>query len=278
MRKVSAVIFYIDGVRILAKVVPLFSGSKGNSYYVGSSGQGVLIDAGRSCKQIENAMILNGLDLRNVGAVFITHEHSDHCAALKVLASRYQFRVYATRGTLDGLARANRLDSRFETQVIEKEIAVGDMLIRRIDTSHDAAESCCYQVVTADDRKAVIATDMGVMTDAVRQAVCESDFAVVESNHDVEMLKNGIYPGYLKRRILSDKGHLSNMSCTAELPEFVRKGTLRLMLGHLSRENNTPQKAMDTALAALAAQGMKQNIDFTLEVAPEETRGKSVIF
>ena len=103
----------------MAKAVPLFSGSKGNSYFLGTATQGVLIDAGRSCKQIENALLTNSIDPRIIGAVFITHEHTDHCSAVKVLASRYNFKVYASEGTLDALERANRLDNRFETEVIE---------------------------------------------------------------------------------------------------------------------------------------------------------------
>ncbi len=262
----------------MAKVVPLFSGSKGNSYYIGSTGRGILIDAGRSCKQIENAMSINGLDMRNVEAIFITHEHTDHCSALKVLASRYETKVFASKGTLSALERSGKLDKRFQTYVIENEIALNNMLVKRINTSHDANESCCYQVTTADDKKAIIATDLGIMTDEVRQGILSSDFAVIESNHDIQLLKNGIYPYYLKQRILSNRGHLSNESCSKELPDFVKSGTLRLMLGHLSRENNTPALALSPALNTLEAYKMKRNIDFTLEVAPEETNGKAVIF
>ncbi|MDY3862398.1 MAG: MBL fold metallo-hydrolase [Ruminococcus sp.] len=262
----------------MAKVIPLFSGSKGNSYYIGSSGKGILIDAGRSCKQIENALSINGIDMRNIEAIFVTHEHSDHCSALRVLASRYETKVFASAGTLEAMEEANRLSDRFQTEVIENEIALSDMLIRRINTSHDARESCCYQITTPDGKRAVIATDMGVMTPNVKSAVCQSDFAVIESNHDVNMLKNGIYPQYLKRRILSDRGHLSNDVCAKELADFVKSGTLHLMLGHLSRENNTPRLAFSTAINALEDSGMKNGVDFRLYVAPEETDGKAVIY
>ena len=262
----------------MAKAVPLFSGSKGNSYYIGTASEGILIDAGRSCKQIENAMIANGLDLRKIGGVFITHEHTDHCSALKVLASRYKLRVYASRGTLEALNRADRLDNRFETFVIENEVAIGNMLVKRINTPHDAAESCCYSVTLSDGKVATVATDLGYMTSNIKQAACKSDFAVIESNHDIEMLKNGCYPFQLKRRILSDRGHLSNIACAKELADLVKDGTLRLMLGHLSEENNTPSLAMSTAVNMLAQSGMKLGTDFTLDVAPVETNTKCVIF
>lgn len=262
----------------MAKVVPLFSGSKGNSYFIGTATQGVLIDAGRSCKQIENALLANSIDPRIIGAVFITHEHTDHCSAVKVLASRYNYKVYASNGTINALANANRLDKRFEAEVIENEVSIGDMLIKRINTPHDVAESCCYSVTLADGKTATIATDMGYMTDEVRNAISHSNFAVIESNHDIDMLKSGSYPYVLKKRILSKIGHLSNKDCSAELAGLVQSGTLRLMLGHLSEENNTPTIALNTAVNALAQCGMKRGVDYTLDIAPVETNTKCVIF
>lgn len=262
----------------MAKLVTLFSSSKGNSYYIGSSGQAVLIDAGRSCKQIEEAMSSNNLDMRNVKAIFITHEHTDHCSGLRVLASRYGINVYASEGTLEGLVQNNMLCDRFSSDVINGKITVGDMLIERVDTPHDARESCAYRVTTADGKKAMVATDMGIMLPSVRCAVSECDLAVVESNHDVNMLMSGPYPYTLKRRVLSDRGHLSNIACAEELPAFVRAGVKHLVLGHLSQENNTPDVAFATALCSLKEAGMKQDEDFTLSIAPVETRGKAIIY
>ena len=262
----------------MAKAVPLFSGSKGNSYYIGSNVGGVLIDAGRNCKQIEQAMAQNGLGMKNVRALFITHEHIDHCAAVRVLAKKYGIPVYASEGTLRAMAMSQKLHPLTKTFVITDEIALGDMLITRIDTPHDATESCCYRVVCPDGKAALIATDMGVMTDPVREAAAESDFVVLESNHDIEMLKTGPYPYPLKQRILSDRGHLSNDACASELIELVKGGTLRLMLGHLSEQNNTPDLALRTSVRELERAGLKYKNDFTLDVAPCVTTGKSVIF
>lgn len=262
----------------MAKAVPLFSGSKGNSYFIGSAGEGVLIDAGRNCKQIELAMEANGVSMLNVSALFITHEHTDHCSAVRVLAKKYKLPVYASRGTMNALINGAKLPPDADIHIIEDEAVVGNMLIKRINTPHDAAESCCYRVTTPDGKRALIATDMGYMTKQVRQAAMESDFAVIESNHDIDMLKTGPYPYVLKRRILSDRGHLSNEACAAELCELVRSGTLRLMLGHLSEQNNTPEIALRTSAAELSRAGMKLNSDFTLEVAPGNPTVKSVIF
>lgn len=262
----------------MAKAVALFSGSKGNCYYIGAGNEGVLIDCGRSCKQIENAMNMNNLSMQNVGAIFITHEHIDHCSALKVLASRYNIKVYASLGTLQALDKANRLDRRFQTFIIENEIPIGNMNIKRINTPHDASESCCYSVALSDGKVATIATDLGVMTNEVKQSLLKSDFVVLESNHDVEMLKNGAYPFPLKKRILSDYGHLSNDVCAENLVDLVKGGTLRLMLGHLSEQNNTPEIALKTAISVLQNEGLKLDNDYTLAVAPVETNAKSIIF
>ncbi len=262
----------------MAKAVPLFSGSKGNSYFIGSGGEGVLIDAGKNCKQIELAMALNGVPMEQVRALFITHEHIDHCAAVRVLAKKYHLDVYASEGTLRALEMSGKLDPRTVTHVITTEVAVGNMLVSRINTPHDATESCCYRVVCPDGKAALVATDMGVMTDGVRMAAAASDFVVLESNHDIDMLKTGPYPYPLKRRILSDRGHLSNEACAAELTELVRGGTLRLMLGHLSEQNNTPALALRTSVCELERAGMKYNNDFTLDIAPAATVAKSVIF
>lgn len=262
----------------MARVVPLFSGSKGNSYFIGSSGEGVLIDAGRSCKQLEMALDYNKIKVSSIGGIFITHEHSDHCSGLRVFAKRHGIKVYASFGTLMAMEEKQYIDENVLTEVITDSCVVGNMQINRCNTPHDAKESCCYQVVTADDRRAVIATDIGVMNDNIRNIIKDSDFAVVESNHDVKMLQNGMYPYNVKMRILSDKGHLSNDACAQELADFVKSNTVRLMLGHISENNNLPKLALNTALEALAKQGMKNNIDFTLETVPSETLGKAVLF
>ena len=262
----------------LAKVVPLFSGSKGNSYYIGSSGEGVLIDVGRSCKQIENALSLNSIDISSIGAVFITHEHIDHCQGLRVFAKKNKIKIYASAGTLDAMAEKNLICPENTVEVIEDKIAVGNMQVERCDTPHDARESCCYKVYTSDGRTATVATDMGIMTDGVRKLISTSDFAVVESNHDVRMLKLGGYPYNVKQRILSDRGHLCNEACADELAGFIRNGNFRLMLGHISENNNTPTLALNTSVNALSELGMKSGIDYTLEVVPAETIGKSVVF
>ena len=134
-------------------------------------------------------------------------------------------------------------------------------------TSHDSAESCGYTVLTSDDRKIAVATDTGIVTDTIRQAVDGCDLILAESNHDIGMLRNGGYPYMLKRRILSDRGHLSNIACSEFVAELVKNGTTRLVLGHLSKENNLPELAFQTTKAALDMEGAVQFRDYILKVA-----------
>lgn len=262
----------------MAKVTPLFSGSNGNSYYIGSSGEGVLIDAGRSAKQLDEALDTCGINPKSIAAVFVTHEHVDHCSGLRVFAKRHGLKIYASEGTLSAMAEKGYISPENDCEVISDTVDVGNMRIVRCDTSHDARESCIFQVVTADDRRATIATDLGIMTDSVRSLIRSGDFAVVESNHDINMLKNGFYPPSVKARILSDKGHLSNEACASELADFIRCGVFRIMLGHISENNNRPELAVNTSVDTLSSVGMRQNLDFTLSDVPAEYNGKSIVF
>ena len=262
----------------MAKIVPLFSSSKGNSYYIQGNNTAILIDAGRNLKQIELAMSANGLSLSGVGAVFVTHEHSDHINALNVMLKRYEIPLYASRGTLDYLTNYDKVPASAKLNVIDDVIETADFRVERVETSHDAAEPCGYHITTPDGRRLSIVTDTGYLTENAREAIARSNLAVVESNHDLGMLKGGPYPYILKKRILSDNGHLSNAACAEALPYFVSSGLTRIILGHLSEENNTPSLAVSEATDSLNRAGMALNADYTLDVAPVETNGKSVTF
>lgn len=264
----------------MARFCPLFSGSSGNSYYVGASGGGILIDAGRSAKQMELALRANGLEPDGIQAIFITHEHSDHIQGVRVLASRYSIPVYASRGTLEGMEQAGAINGKFFCDIVDGEgIETAGMRVTPFRTSHDSRESVGYVIHTPDGRKIAVATDLGYLSETVFEAVSGCDLLVLESNHDVRMLQNGCYPYYLKRRILSERGHLSNDACAGELPAFVQSGTTRIVLAHLSQENNIPELAYQTALCTLTTCGMKQGIDFELMVAPRENMGgKTILF
>ena len=262
----------------MAKIVPLFSSSKGNSYYIQGNGSAILIDAGRNLKQLELAMSQNGLSMREVRAVFVTHEHTDHISALNVLLKRYDIPIYASRGTLDYLTRYDKVPPTARLNVIENIVETDDFRVQRVDISHDAAEPCGYFITTPDGRRMSVVTDTGFLTEDAKLALSRSHLAVVESNHDIDMLREGPYPYILKKRILSDNGHLSNAACAEALPDFVGAGLARIILGHLSEENNTPHLAVSESVGVLNRAGMVINNDYTLDVAPVATNGRSVTF
>lgn len=255
----------------MAKLCTLFSGSSGNSTYIGSDDIGILIDAGRSAKQLENAMKVNNIDSSKIQAIFVTHEHTDHIKGINVLASRYNIPIYSSHGTIKAMEEMGVLNGKFKYGVIdEKGISIGGMFVEPFKTSHDSKESVGYKIKTYDYKKIVIAMDIGVVSDRVRDALKDCDVAIIESNHDVNMLKSSKYPYFLKRRILSNVGHLSNDDCAKELPDLVRSGVKRFILAHLSCENNIPNLALATSVCSLEAEGMRKGIDFDISVAPKE--------
>lgn len=264
----------------MARFCPLFSGSSGNSYYIGSAKEGILIDAGRSAKQITDMLNSCEIEIAAVKAIFITHEHSDHVAGLRVLASRHHIPVYASEGTLNALEAMGCVNEKVQAGTIDDHgLSIAGMKITPFPISHDSAECVGYQIETSDGRKIALSTDLGYLSDQVRNCLAGSDMVVLESNHDVGMLQNGPYPYVLKRRILSKTGHLSNDACASELESLVRGGSTRFVLAHLSLENNTPDLAFQTSLCALKLSGMKQGHDFELYVAPRaNTENRTIVF
>lgn len=259
------------GWTAMTKVCPLFSGSKGNSYFIGSGMSGILIDAGRSAKQLTSMLEHCEVDLKGIRGIFVTHEHSDHVKGLRVFASRHHIPVYSSLGTLQVLEQTGDLQGDFTAEVIDpRGMACGNLFVKPFHTSHDSAESIGFQIHTPDGHTIVLATDLGFLSKEIYQEMRGSDLVIVESNHDVGMLQNGSYPYLLKKRILSNVGHLSNASCAEVLPGLVEQGTTHIMLAHLSDENNTPDLAIQTALCSLALAGCRNQADFQLEVAPKE--------
>lgn len=253
----------------MAGFCPLFSGSSGNCTYIAAEGTGLLIDAGVSARRIEQALTAREIDPRSVAAIAVTHEHSDHIAGLRVLCKRYGYRLIASEGTLRGVAEAG-IPVSPENVIGPEGVTVGSLQLRAFPTPHDTPESTGYTVTLPDGRRVAVATDMGHMTERVLQELCGCDAVLIESNHDVCMLKNGPYPYVLKQRILSERGHLSNEACDAALPALVQSGVKYLYLGHLSRENNRPELAYRAAGEALQRAGIRVGTDCRLGVAPPE--------
>lgn len=259
----------------MLRFCPLFSSSSGNSVYIGSNADGILIDVGRSAKQTKIALNSIGIDEGAVRAIFLTHEHSDHVCGLSVFAARNKIPIYAANGTILSLRKSGIINEKhFENTVPESGLEVAGMFIKPFITSHDCADGRGYTINAVNgDSSVAVATDTGFVTTEMMNAITGCRLVYIESNHDVNMLKTGQYPYMLKKRILSDKGHLSNDACAEALRALVNKGTTQFVLAHLSRENNTPELAYETAVSALNEMGALKERDYFLNVAsPENDR------
>lgn len=263
----------------MARICPLFSGSSGNSTYVAAEHGSLLIDAGASFRAVSTALNAVGGSPEEISAILITHEHTDHIKGLKTLLKYVNVPVLASETTLNTLVSLNIIPP--ETKMLsldsENKSELCGFEITRFPTLHDCAGSSGYSIQTADGKKISVCTDLGKVTDEVRTAVSGSDLILMESNHDIDMLKKGPYPPALKMRILSDSGHISNNACAAELPKLLNSGTKRFILGHLSRKNNSPLLAFNCAQAALMDCGAKNDIDYILSVAAPTGNGVTVI-
>ena len=252
----------------MAKFCSLYSSSSGNCTYIGSSHGGILIDIGVSAKKTAEALSAIGVDPSSIEAIFITHEHSDHLKGIKVFAAKHKIPVYASAGTLSGMEKLGAVDSRVIADIIPYSgIEKAGMFIRPFRTPHDSNESTGFSIITPDSKRICVATDIGTITDSVMEAIYGSDLILLESNHDVRMLQNGPYPFFLKERILSNHGHLSNEKCAETAVKLLESGTTRFVLGHLSKENNIPSLAFETTRAAMTMAGAKENSDYLLSVA-----------
>ncbi len=231
---------------------PLASGSNGNSCCVSSARTAVLIDAGLPGRTLEALMRENQLSPDALSAILVTHEHTDHIAGVGVLSRKYGLPVYANAATWAAMEpRIGEIRPQnirvFETG---QDFYIKDICVNPIPISHDAAEPVGYALMSGAG-KLVMLTDLGFMPDYALDAAEYADCIVIESNHDVELVKNGPYPGQLKRRILSNRGHLSNEDCGKALVKLFSRGVRTAILGHLSKDNNNEALAMETVVEAL---------------------------
>lgn len=268
--------FAFKGGVILARLCPLFSGSDGNSTYISSEYGAVLVDVGASFKALCTALSNCGGSIEEMKGVFITHEHQDHIKGLKPLINKTHLPVFASEQTLNALISLDAVPKGAILNPIDSEIEICNMTVKRFNTSHDCNGSSGYTFTLSDSNKIAVCTDLGVVTDEVRDALGGSKTVLIEANHNIEMLKKGPYPPHLKMRILSDKGHLSNNACAAELPNLLKSGAVNFVLGHISKNNNTPLLALSSARASLADIGAKKDQDYTLFAA--SPTGNEVLF
>ena len=226
------------------------SGSSGNCLLVSSGDSNVLIDAGISMRRISAGLTQAGISWRDIGGVLITHEHSDHIYGLKTLIRHYNVPIYAPRTVSNRLyGMFPGIESCLRMIPVNQSVPVAGFQVRAFHTPHDTDESVGYRIEA--DGSFALATDMGHITEEILEGLLGADTVLIESNHDLDMLKMGPYPAYLKLRILSDHGHLSNTDCGNLARILYESGTRRIILGHLSRENNCPDLALNTVRASL---------------------------
>ncbi|MBR7146210.1 MAG: MBL fold metallo-hydrolase [Oscillospiraceae bacterium] len=245
----------------------LASSSSGNCSVLRTETECFLIDAGISCRRIETALREKGLSLASLSAIFITHEHTDHIGGLATLLKKCSAPIYASRGTAGALRNTlAAAPGRICAFPCGDEMEFSSCRVRSFAISHDTDDPTGYRFDAPDGSLGVL-TDTGFVTDEARQALLGVDTLLLESNHDVGMVENGPYPYHLKRRILGDRGHLSNAAAAAFALECVKCGTQDILLAHLSAENNTPSVAEYTVARAL----QKGGHSVRLSVAPRET-------
>lgn len=250
------------------KFCTLASGSSGNCTLVEGGGTAILIDAGISMRRIKLGLGKCGIPPENLSGILVTHCHSDHVAGLGMMSKYFAVPIFAPYITAGVIAAQSPECAPYITPFEPgADIHIGALKISSFRTMHDAYDSVGY-VVSDGDKTMALATDLGCVTYEVEARICGVNAAVIEANHDVDMLKNGPYPYALKRRILEDNGHLSNFACAALAVRLFESGTKRLVLAHLSSENNTPSLAFKTVCAALAERGCAVGDKIAVSVAP----------
>lgn len=248
------------------KVVTFASGSSGNCALVREGETCLLIDAGISLRRIRAALSRQGLSPDALQGVVITHEHADHISALPMLMKYCPVPVYAPRTVANRLRRTVTLIEDHLREIVPGvPFSVGNLSVTAFSTPHDTDQSVGYRM--AGTGVFGFCTDTGCVTEEMLSALRRCGAVVIEANHDVDMLLSGRYPYPLKRRILSDRGHLSNDNCAKLACALAESGTRAIVLGHLSRENNTPVRAYRTVREALDRNGFSA---VTLEVAPAD--------
>lgn len=260
------------------------SSSSGNSYIIKSEETSVIVDAGITAKAIDAAMAYAGVDYDRLGAILITHEHTDHVKSLHTLVKRRPFKgaVFATGGTQESvLSKAASLSAGdFETVKRGDVFRIKDIRINVFGISHDTPEPVCYSF-EKNGKKIAIVTDTGYITEEIFQAVSGADVLILEANHEKNLLLYGKYPYPLKRRILSDTGHLSNEDCGGALCRYLEElggeKIPQVVLAHLSRENNTPMQALLTVRNILEENDFYVGRDLVLSVAPKDTPSELIV-
>lgn len=239
--------------------VSLGSGSSGNCCYVGGAHGGMLIDAGVKTEDIVKMLASNGIAMSRVKALLLTHDHSDHVRyAYNILRTYKHIRLFCTNRVLNGVLRRHSISKRIKEyhHPVFKEIPfqIMDFEVTAFDVPHDASDSVGFSIEYGAHRF-VLATDLGSVSDRARHYMSQANYLVIEANYDLQMLRNGRYPEYLKARIQTANGHMDNAATGEFLKEIVNPALRYVFLCHISQDNNTPAKAVKAVRDALESAG-----------------------
>ena len=231
------------------RLCSIASGSSGNCIYVGSDHTHLLVDTGVSRKRIEEGLARLGIKGEELTGVLVTHEHADHIQGLGVFSRKYEIPVYATPGTIQGIQNYKSLgkmpEGLYHEVQTDTDFMLGDILVHPFSISHDANEPSGYRFQQGEKRMAV-ATDLGKYDAYTVENLQNLDAVLLESNHDIHMLEVGPYPYYLKQRVMGERGHLSNEVSGRLLCDILHGNMKKVLLGHLSKENNFAELAYET--------------------------------
>lgn len=249
-------------------IFPIGSSSKGNATLITNEKNKILIDCGLNTKTMIEGLAVLGTTVAEIDGILITHSHSDHIISAYELSQNYNIPLYSHRKTLEVLARSCNIKNG-NAVLTSQSFSIGSLEIQPFDIPHDDVNPLGYAI---RDKNSFVtfATDIGYVNARMMEYCKQSKKIMIESNHDVEMLKNGKYPPFLKTRILSDRGHLSNDDCGAALKEILKCGYKEIILGHLSEQNNLPELAQFSVMNKLKEEGMEAMRDFSLCVAPKK--------
>lgn len=250
------------------RVVVLGSGSGGNAVVVESAGRRILIDAGFSCRELERRMKAVGLDPASIAALFLTHEHDDHVRGAGRFALRHRMPIYATKGTVAGTDLPPDVVARLETIESGYPLEIAGFVVEPFQIPHDAREPVGFVVEDREGRRVGLAADIGCRSQLAWSRLVDLDLLMIETNHDLDMLRTGPYPWYLKQRVASRHGHLSNVEASDGLPELLGDRLRTVVLYHLSRVNNTAALAAATVQDALDRAGSAAGLVVTDQFTP----------
>ena len=249
------------------RFLSLASGSSGNCYYLGTSSYGILVDAGIGVRQIKKVLKEHGIAFEKIHAVLITHDHADHIKSVGYLGEALNIPVYATELVHAGIRRSRYVEEVLiqSRRVVEKEnpVSIRDFKITAFEVPHDSSDNVGY-LIEYGDQAFVVVTDVGHITDTVKHYVCRANHLVIEANYDEEMLMSGTYPAFLKERVSSKSGHLSNRDAAEFLAANYTPTLKNIWLCHLSRDNNHPELAYKTVDFRLFQEGIRVGKDVSL--------------